>query len=116
MKGNRFICAGIIVLTLSTLLNLYFVIDAERKFFATNQCVYELVGLTLSTKGQVERKLNEIRYAISNSEDKEKLQLAAENLELKWQNEKLMRDLFNMFNLLKGREIPLDKPSGRTKI
>lgn len=114
MSGKKIIYPIIFLAVMMS--NLYYIWDTERRSNATHQYEYQLVEVALSVKEQVERKLKEIKYIISNSEDREKLELAAENLELKWQNEKLIRDLLIMFNLLKGREMPLNRPSGRTNI
>jgi len=64
----------------------------------------------------LKQTLKEIEYIFSNSEDREKLELSAENFELMRQNEKLVRELLNIFNLLRGREMPIYKPLGKVKI
>ena len=115
MKKNRLFYLGVFV-TIIIALNLYYIWDSERIFFETRQYEYQLVSAVLSTNEQVDRKLKEIEYIISNFEDREKLELIGENLELQWQNEKLVRELLNMFNLLRGREMPVYKPLGKVKI
>lgn len=96
--------------------SLYYILSVERRVFEMNQCSYELVSVALSTKAQVERMVKEIQHTTSNSQDREKLELIGENLELQWQNEKLVRELLNMFNLLRGKEMPLSEPAGKTKV
>jgi len=115
MSEKRLFYLGIFVVGM-ILLNLYYIWDSERRFFETRQCEYQLVNVALSAKAQVERKLKEIEYIFSNSEDREKLELSAENFELMRQNEKLVRELLNIFNLLRGREMPLSEPSGKTNV
>ena len=87
-----------------------------RKTDEIHQCSHQLMDASVSIHKKTERNLKETQHAISNSEDREKFELIAENLELMWQNEKLIRELLNMFNLLRGREMPLSRPSGKTNI
>lgn len=115
MSEKKLSYLGIFV-SIAISLNLYYIWDAERKVFEMNQCNYDLVEVALSAKAQSERNLKEIQYAISNSEDGEKLELIGKNLELQWQNEKLVRELLNMFTLLRGMEMPLNNPPGKTSI
>jgi len=115
MKEKRLFYLGVFAVVMIPL-NLYYIWDSERQFFEMRQCEYQLVNVALSAKAQVERHLKEVGRIISNSEDREKLELIGENLGLQWQNEKLARELLNMFNLLRGREMPVYKPLGKVKI
>lgn len=110
MNGKKIIYAVIFLATIVSLV--YYIRDTDRKFFEMNKCAHSLVEVALSVKAQVERKMKEIEYIISNSEDQEKMKLIAENLELKWQNEKLIRELLAMFSLLRGQEVPSSRPLG----
>lgn len=97
-------------------LNTYKIQYVSEKTDEMHQCTHQLVQDSVSIHKGTQRNLKEIQYVVSNSEDGEKLQLIEENLELKWQNEKLTRDLLNMFNLFRGRDIPLVKPLGKTNV
>ena len=115
MSEKKLFYLGLFIM-IGLLLNLYYIWDAEQKVFEMHQCEHVLVDVALSTKAQVNRDLKEIKHIISNSEDREKLEMIGENLKLRWQNEKLARELLNMFNLLRGREMPVYKPLGKVKI
>lgn len=97
-------------------LNTYKIQYVSEKTDEIHQCSHQLMDASVSIHKKTERNLKETQHAISNSEDREKFELIAENLELMWQNEKLIRELLNMFNLLRGREMPLSRPSGKTNI
>lgn len=107
---------GVIFVAMAISLNLYYIWDTQRKFYEMHECGHQLADASLSIHKKTERNLNEIKYIISNSEDREKFELIKENLELMWQNEKLIKELLNMFNLLRGREMPLSEPSGKASI
>ena len=97
-------------------LNTYKIQYVSEKTDEIHQCSHQLMDASVSIHKKTERNLKETQHAISNSEDREKFELIAENLELMWQNEKLIKELLNMFNLLRGREMPLSRPSGKTNI
>lgn len=97
-------------------LNTYKIQYVSEKTDEMHQCSHQLAENSTSIHEMTERNLKETQHAISNSEDGKKLQLIEENLELKWQNEKLMRELLNMFNLSRGRDTPLVKPLGKTNV
>lgn len=97
-------------------LNTYKIQYVSEKTDEMHQCSHQLMQDSVSIRKGTERDLKEMQHAISNSEDGEKLQLIEENSELKWQNEKLTRELINMFNLSRGRDTPLVKPLGKTNV
>ncbi len=107
---------SIIFLAIMMLLNLYYIWNTERRFYATQQCGYQLVSIALSTRDQVRKELKEIKSFIANFENAKILELSGENLELKSQNEKLIKELLDMFSSLKGGEMPLNESFGKTNI
>lgn len=97
-------------------LNTYKIQYVSEKTDEMHQCSHQLMQDSVSIRRGAERNLKETQHAISNFEDREKLQLIEENSELRWQNEKLMRELLNMFNLSRGRDTPLVKPLGKINV
>ena len=115
VSGKKLLYA-VIFMAMFMSLTLYYMLDTMQKIYEIHQCSHQLVDASVSINKKTERNLKETQHAVSNSEDREKFELIAENLELMWQNEKLIRELLNMFNLLRGREMPLSRPSGKTNI
>lgn len=113
-KRERLLIVALVIITFG--FNVYKIQYLSEKTDEMHQCAHQLAQDSASIHKGTERNLKEIQYAVSNSEDGEKLQLIEENSELRWQNEKLIRDMLNMFNLFRGRDIPLVKPSGKTNV
>ena len=115
MKEKRLFYLGIFVAIIIAL-NLFGIWDSQRKFYHMHECGHQLVNINESMQKKMDRNLKEIQDRVANSEKLENLELEMENLELRRQNEKLILGLFNMFNILKGREMPLSKSQNRVKI
>ena len=81
----------------------YYNWESQKKLYDMHSCSHLLFDASISIHNKVERNLKEIKHLISKSEDLEKLELLGENRELQWQNEKLMKELLNMFNLFRVR-------------
>ena len=116
MSNKKIIIYSFIFLVITSLLNLYFIGDSQRKFYDMHKCSHQLVQISESMREKIDRNFKEIQNRVANSEKLENLELEMENLELKRQNEKLILGLFNMFNILKGREMPLSKPQGKVRV
>ena len=114
--GGKKLLYAAIFMAMLMFLNLYYIWYTQRKFYEIHQCGHQLTDVSLSISRKVDRNLKEFGHLISNSEDGEKLHLIEENLELMWQNEKLVKELINMFSLLRGREMPLSRSLGKINI
>ncbi|KKR46915.1 MAG: hypothetical protein UT90_C0014G0004 [Parcubacteria group bacterium GW2011_GWA1_40_21] len=116
MSEKKMVACAFIFLVITSLLNLFGIWDSQRKFYAMHECGHQLVNVGESIQKKTERHFKEIQNIFVNFESLQNMELKKENLELRWQNEKFVRELLNMFNLLRGREMPIYKPLGKVKI
>ena len=114
--SRKIIIYSVIIAAVIMSLTLYCIHDALKKSYEMHECNHQLVEITRLLHNKIDRNLKESQYLVSNSEDQEKEKLEAENLGLRRQNEKLTIELLNMFNLLRGREVPANKPASKIEI
>lgn len=115
MDKRETILIAVFIAALSSV-NLYVWSRTEKNIDMIHQCSHQQTSTSLEVKKEVERRLKSIEHFIINSRDVEKLELNAEIADLEWQNEKLRREFLNLYNLMRGRDIPAYTPKGRIKI
>ena len=106
----------IIFLTVLIALNLYCIFDMLKKFYDIHECGHQTSEIVFSVNEKIGRNLKEMKYLILKEQDEEKLELTRRNYELEWQLEKMTNEFLNLFNLLRGREMPLNRSFGKTNV